>query len=284
MTRGSITTADGTTIAYSWAGSGPAIVLHPGVSMPGASFPPVLVDALTQAGHTVVAIDPRDTGGSTRYEGPAIDLGAVMGGDAGAAPYTFHDMAGDALAVLDSLGIRSATWVGHSMGGSVIAAVGAIAPERVEGMVFFSSAPGFGAGPTPEFLELVLREVPTDRDAAVAWRIDVSRWAMGRHWDDVSGTVRAEWFVDDLGWWGIPTAHLAAFLVGLPDVTSLTPDEQATLLIFGDEDDMTAGGREMAATLPDAITIELEGYAHWFPEPGPWPEIAQAILRVTPPG
>lgn len=280
----SITTADGTTIAYSWAGSGPAIVLHPGVSMPGASFPPILVDSLTQAGHTVIAIDPRDTGGSTPYEGPAIDLGAIMGGDADAAPYSFLDMANDALAVLDALEVESATWVGHSMGGSVIAAVAATAAERVDGMVFFSSAPGYGSGPTPEFLELVLREVPTDRDAAVAWRMDVSRWAMGRHWDEVSGRVRAEWFVDELGWWGIPTAHLAAVLVGLPGVTSLTPDERSTLIIFGDKDDMTAGGREMAASLPEATAIELGGYAHWFPEPGPWPQIAQAILRMTPPG
>ena len=281
MSRSSVTTADGTTIAYTATGSGPAIVLHPGVSMPGASFPPVLVDALTQAGHTGVAVDPRVTGDSTAYEGPAIDLGAIMGGDAAAAPYTFHDMAGDALAVLDTLGIESATWVGHSMGGSVVAAVGSIAPERVDGMVFLSSAPGFGAGPTPEFLELVLREVPTDREAAVAWRMDVSRWAMGRHWEEGPGRVRAEWFVDELGWWGIPTAHLAAFLVGLPGVASLTPDERSTMLVFGDEDDMTAGGRAMAEALPGATVIELEGYAHWFPEPGPWPEIAQAILRVT---
>jgi hypothetical protein len=103
---------------------------------------------------------------------------------------------------------------------------------------------------------------------------------MGRHWEEAAGLARAEWFVDDLGWWGIPTAHLAAFLVGLPGVTSLTPDERATLIIFGDEDDMTSDGREMATALPGATTIELEGYAHWFPEPGPWPQIAQAILRT----
>ncbi len=50
MTRSSVTTADGTIIAYTATGTGPAIVLHPGVSMPGAAFPPVLVDALTPPG------------------------------------------------------------------------------------------------------------------------------------------------------------------------------------------------------------------------------------------
>ena len=170
-----ITTADGTSIAYSQTGSGPAIVLHAGVSMPGSAFPPDLVQPLTEAGHTVIAVDGRDTGASTRYDGPAIDLGAIMGGDADAAPYTFRDMAGDALAVLDAAGVPSAVWVGHSMGGNVLAAVQAVAPERVDGMVFLSSAPGFGSGPTPEFLELILRDTPTDRDAAVAWRMDISR-------------------------------------------------------------------------------------------------------------
>ena len=276
-----ITTPDGTTIAYTRIGSGPAIVLHAGVSMPGSSFPPDVVQPLTEAGHTVIAIDGRDTGGSTRYDGPAIDLGAVMGGDATAAPYTFHDMAGDALAVLDDAGFLSAVWVGHSMGGHVIAAVQATAPERVDGMVFFSSAPGFGGGPTPEFLELILRETPADRDAAVAWRMDVSRWAMGAHWDEVAGRERAEWFVDELGWWGVPTSHLAAFLVGLPGVTSLTPDEATTLIVFGDEDDMAADGSELAESLPGATVLELERYGHWFPEPGPWPDIADAILGLT---
>lgn len=94
---------------------------HPGMSMPGGSFPPRLVEPLAESGHLVVAIDPRDTGGSTRYDGPPIDLGAILAGDLAAAPYPYSDVATDALGVLDALDVESAVWVGHSMGVSAAA-------------------------------------------------------------------------------------------------------------------------------------------------------------------
>ena len=278
---GSVTVDGGTSISYAAVGSGPAIVLHPGLSFSGAVFPLCIVDPLVRAGHTVIAIDPRDTGRSSRYAGPAVDLMRVVGGDIAAAPYTIADMASDALAVLDSLGIDSAVFVGHSMGGSVVAAIQAMAPQRVAGLVLFSSAPGFGAGPTPEQLELFIRDVPKGRAGAIGWLMDLSRWAMRSHWDEVTGHATAELLVDEHGWWGVPVTHLTAGIAGTPGIAPMAPDEESTLIVFGDEDDQAQAIRRLAASLRGAAVVEIEGCGHWFPEPGPWQQIAEAILRVA---
>ena len=70
-----------------------------------------------------VAIDPRDTGASSRHAGPPVDVFAVFSGDHATAPFTMTDLATDVLAVVDALNISSATFVGHSMGGNCITAI-----------------------------------------------------------------------------------------------------------------------------------------------------------------
>ncbi len=277
----SLIARDGATISYTAEGSGPAVVMLPGLSMPGAVLPRSAAEPLLAAGHTVVTIDPRDTGGSSRYDQSVIDAGAVLGGDFATVPYTYSDMAADALDVLDALGFDSATWVGYSMGGSVLRCVQAEAPERVDATVYFASCPGFGPEPTPEDLGVVLRPTPSNRDEAIAWALDVLRWTMGRHFDPGPAAVDAAMLVDDFGWWGIPVAHLAAGIVGTPGVTTVCPDDHRMLVVFGDEDPMAEGGRAFAAAHPAAAAVELQGYGHWFPEPGPWPIITAAILDIA---
>jgi len=183
--------------------------------------------------------------------------------------------------VLDALGLDSATWVGYSMGGSVLRTVQAVAPERVDAVVYFAAAPDFGREPSPEDLAVVLRPAPSNRDEAIAWALDVLRWSMGRHFDPDRAAIEATSLVDDFGWWGIPVAHLAAGIVGTPGVTTVAPDEQRMLVVFGDEDPMAEGGRAFADAHPAATKVEYPGYGHWFPEPGPWPIITAAILDIA---
>ena len=74
------------------------------------------------AGRFVVRFDNRDCGLSTKFKGVRVDLAAVMAAWAGegpmpSVPYLLSDMAADAVAVLDDLGIDQADIVGgHSVG------------------------------------------------------------------------------------------------------------------------------------------------------------------------
>ena len=50
-------------------------------------------------------------------------------------PYTLEELAGDALALLDELGLERVTWCGLSLGGMVGMWLGANAPERLDRLV-----------------------------------------------------------------------------------------------------------------------------------------------------
>ncbi len=63
------------------------------------------------------------------------------------APYTIDDLAGDALALLDRLGVERATFVGLSIGGAVAITAALQAPQRFERLVLASTAAHF---PPPE--------------------------------------------------------------------------------------------------------------------------------------
>ena len=50
-------------------------------------------------------------------------------------PYTVGELAGDALALLDELGVERASWIGLSLGGMVAMWIAACAPERLDRLV-----------------------------------------------------------------------------------------------------------------------------------------------------
>ncbi|MEU6766684.1 alpha/beta hydrolase [Streptomyces sp. NPDC046853] len=94
----------------------PALLLVMGAQASGLGWPDALVDALA-ARHQVIRYDHRDTGRSTT----AFDE----------HPYAITDLARDAVAVLDGLGVERAHLVGMSLGGMLTQLVLADHPERV---------------------------------------------------------------------------------------------------------------------------------------------------------
>ncbi|MFC8125136.1 alpha/beta fold hydrolase [Streptomyces sp. NPDC057302] len=94
----------------------PALLLIMGAQASGLGWPDALVDALA-ARHQVIRYDHRDTGRSTS----TFDE----------HPYPITDLARDAVAVLDGLGIERAHLVGMSLGGMLTQLVVADHPERV---------------------------------------------------------------------------------------------------------------------------------------------------------
>ncbi len=66
------------------------------------------------------------------------------GSPAPPGPYAVDDLAGDALALLDELGIERVAFVGLSLGGAVAMALALRAPERVERLALCCTAAKFG--------------------------------------------------------------------------------------------------------------------------------------------
>jgi pimeloyl-ACP methyl ester carboxylesterase len=60
-------------------------------------------------------------------------------------PYTIDQIAADVLELADDLGVQRFSLVGHSMGGSAVQRVLALAPERVEAVVGIAPTPAAGS-------------------------------------------------------------------------------------------------------------------------------------------
>ena len=104
------TAADGTEITYfDSGGDGAPVVLVHGITEQAACWGPIAA-ALT-ASNRVVALDLRGHGASGT-----------------AATYDLGAMAGDVVAVIGAAGIEAPHLVGHSLGGVVVSAVGAVYP------------------------------------------------------------------------------------------------------------------------------------------------------------
>lgn len=112
---------DGARIWHAVHGEGPAIILlHGGLGNAGNWG--YQVPALVAAGRTVIVIDSRGHGRSTRD----------------AQPFGYGRMAEDALAVMDHLGLARADLVGWSDGACTALILGDRHPERVSGVFFFA--------------------------------------------------------------------------------------------------------------------------------------------------
>ena len=101
------TTADGTSIAWSRAGSGHPVVMVHGITESAQSFEPI-TERLA-AGHDVITLDLRGHGESGT-----------------AAAYDLASMASDVAAVVAAAGVDRPHLVGHSLGGAVVTAAGSM--------------------------------------------------------------------------------------------------------------------------------------------------------------
>jgi pimeloyl-ACP methyl ester carboxylesterase len=124
---------DGTTLRGEEAGEGPAVLLLHGLT---ATRRYVVHGSrlLERAGYRVVQYDARGHGASS--PAPAPDR------------YDYDELAADAVAVLDALGIERAALIGQSMGSATAVAVALRHPERVRVLAIVT--PAHRGHPSPD--------------------------------------------------------------------------------------------------------------------------------------
>ena len=120
--------------------SNPVIFIILGITDNITDWPPGLVDPLVAAGFCVVCHELRDSGLSSKFESTGYpDLAAAKlqleKGERPDAPYTVHDVAEDALLLMDFLEIESACVVGYSYGSMVAQLLTLKVPQRVDKLV-----------------------------------------------------------------------------------------------------------------------------------------------------
>ncbi|XBB67600.1 alpha/beta fold hydrolase [Nocardioides sp. WV_118_6] len=264
------------------------LLLVMGLGGPMTWWPRELCVRLAEAGFYVIRYDNRDTGRSTRMTGRVTTgrLARAFVGAPAPAPYSIGDLAGDALGLLDHLGLPAAHVAGVSMGGMIAQTMALDAPERVLSLVSIMSTTGRrGVGwQSPALLPtLAARRGPGKeayvRRALLVWAIIGSpgfpvdeadlRARAGETWDrgvDEAGVVR----------------QMLAVLTQ-PDRTRRLGEITApTTVLHGLADKMVhvSGGRATAAAIRGAEVVLVPGWGHDLPAPL-FPTFVRAIRRTA---
>jgi pimeloyl-ACP methyl ester carboxylesterase len=268
-----LTTSDGRRLAYRRSGSGSILVCHPGG--PGASGHYFGSLGGLDSDHTLVALDPRATGGS---DAPADD-------DA----YRLEDYARDVDELREHLGLERLALLGHSHGGFVAMTYASEWPERVERLVIACSLARFSGeqraeknrllaarGSDPDFADAV--EARRARDAGAYEGERELQRLLGREFPlYFSRFGPAEQAFVDSALRAVPFAiqALRAFNATIAPTFDLREQlariTASTLVLTGDEDYMAGplAAAEIASGIVDSRVVVVPGAGHfpWVEEP-----------------
>jgi 3-oxoadipate enol-lactonase/4-carboxymuconolactone decarboxylase len=177
--------------------------------------------------------------------------------EASAAPCSLDEFAGDALGVLDALGIAAAHVCGVSIGGMIAQAVAARAPERVSSLVLCDTAMAI---PPPEMWRTRAATVRAEGVAAV---VDgtLARWVTPAFLATAGGRgLRAMLLRCDA-----ESYARAADALATGDLSRTTPQIRVpTLIVVGELDISTpvAASQALRDAIPGAQLVVIPGAAH----------------------
>lgn len=264
----------------------PVVLLIMGLGMQLVAWPPALVQSLWDAGYRVVRLDNRDIGLSQKFdhlgtpnlvwESIKYKLGLAV-----KAPYSLHDMAADALAVLDVLGVDKAHVVGVSMGGMIAQRVALAAPGRVLSLTSIMSSSGARGLPRaePQVMRVLLGR-PAGKDMASVVDHYVSLFkaigSPGFPMDDAELreriTAAAQRSFHPAG----VLRQMTAIVADGRRASELASLRMPTLVIHGKADPLVpfACGEDTARCIPGATLVGIDGMGHDLP-----PGVVERILE-----
>jgi 3-oxoadipate enol-lactonase len=222
----------------------------------GAGAPLLLVNSL---GTALDLWEPQVAPLGARHRLVRYDQRGHGGTPAPNGPYTIADLAGDAVELLDRLGLERVSVCGLSIGGAVATWIAANAPDRVDRLVVASAGARFATPETWVERAAIVRAQGTE---AVVDGV-IERWltpAFAAEHPDVVARFRATFCaVNREGYAGCCDA-LAEW-----DATPHLRRVFAPTLVLSGSDDTVASperGRELAQAVPGARLVVLEDCAH----------------------
>jgi pimeloyl-ACP methyl ester carboxylesterase len=226
----------------------------------------------------VIRYDLRDTGQSVSYE-------------AGAPGYNGSDLVTDAVGVLDALRVDRAHVVGISMGGGIAQRLALDHADRVASVTLISTSPGGSdLPPMSDELRAHFEEPPpppdwSDRQAVVDYLVDdLAAYAGTVSFDDERMRALVGRIVDrTVNIESTMTNHWILESDGEPLRPRLGEIAAPTLVLHGTEDPLFPYGHAeaLAAEIPAARLVALEGVGHEMPPRPVWDQAVAAILDHT---
>jgi pimeloyl-ACP methyl ester carboxylesterase len=257
----------------------PAVLLIMGLGAQLLLWRNEFCEKLVDLGLRVIRYDNRDVGLSTklhgrRQNGPlAPRMVRSFLGVRSPSIYTLEDMADDAAALLDHLGIDRAHVVGASMGGMIAQVFAARFKHRTNtlAVIFSSNNQPLLPPPGPAQLQAILQKPKgSSREAIIENAIRVSKIIGSPGYPKPDETVRAEaiegyersYYPAGIG------RHFAAIL-GTGSLLGYDRQIEApTVVIHGKADKLMRpfGGRVVARAIRRARLVLFDGMGHELPE------------------
>jgi pimeloyl-ACP methyl ester carboxylesterase len=233
---------------------------------------------LASAGRLVIRYDFRDTGQSTTHE-------------PGRPGYTAQDLTDDVTRVLDALGIRAAHLAGVSMGAGIAQEVVVQRPERVASLTLMCTTAITPSGkdlppPLPKVMDFAPEVDWDDRDSVIEYFVSSEKTFGGSVPMD-EGRIRAiagRVFDRTIGMKASQVNHSLLHDTG----TLVPPDALGRIgvpvqVIHGTEDPLfpLPHGEALAAAIPGARLLVVEGLGHQVPPPATWPVVVPALIEIS---
>lgn len=248
-------------------------------------------EMLAKEGHFVIRFDNRDVGLSTWCDELGVPdmmaLFASLGsGAAPESPYSLDDMADDAMAILDAVGVDRAHICGASMGGMIAQATAIRHTGRVKSMTSIMSTTGNPdlPPPSPEAVQILATPVPPDREAAIE-RSVVAEKVIGSPAYPVDPEVTREMagILHDRAYHPEGTARqMAAIAAHGNRREALEKLEIPALIVHGKADVLVPveGGLDTHEALKDSELFLIDGMGHNMPREL-WEDLVERITRLT---
>lgn len=264
----------------------PAVLLIHGAGSVSAFWPDHFCNTLASAGYFVIRYDQRDSGFSSQF--------TKTSSIAEEGPYTFDDLAQDAITILNAYDIKHASIIGHSLGGYLTYHLMTQYPERFTSAISISAGPGL----RPEIIErlnLPMGDKETERIMYSNHPIgDFSRDypAWMRTWtalhgelpieDDRARSYTQEFYKRNTRRPGAARNHFATFLtmpLNLPE--NLKTISIPVLVIHGEKDTLipVEHGQMAHALIAGSEFKELKRAGHMFFNTQLWDSITQTIVE-----
>lgn len=273
-------TANGIQIEYEAHGdpANPPLLLVMGLGAQLTLWPIELVDALVARGFYVIRHDNRDIGLSEKFGHagvPNFRRVALMRliGLRARIPYRLTDMATDAAALLDALGIAKAHVVGASMGGMIVQLMAVNHPGKVLTMTSIMSTTGNRRLPQarPEAMKALLDRAPVGAtlEDVIPIGFRVSRAIGSPAYPAPEDQLRTRIERDfRRSFYPEGAARQISAIVDDGDRRKrLKSVTTPTLVIHGTDDPLVPveGGRDTAGAIAGAKLLEIDGMGHDLP-------------------
>jgi pimeloyl-ACP methyl ester carboxylesterase len=238
----------------------PTLLLVNGLGSQCTGYAEAWCQRFVDEGYQVIRFDNRDVGLSSKLEG---------------IEYALSDMARDAVAVLDAVGVERAHVMGLSMGGMIVQRLAIDHPDRLLTMTSVMSRtgePGFGES-SPEALAILMGKPATSREEHIESHVKgIATYGSDPAWIEESSTrARAAAAYDRCFCPAGVARQMRAVVADGSRTEALRQVSVPTLVLHGSRDTLIdpSGGRRTAEVIPGARYVEIEGMGHDYP-PAVW--------------